>query len=60
MDHELLCLVKDRHINDNKIVCINSMIGAFKPNLNKHSEWSSTIVTKCKLEALNHAMEKDE
>jgi ABC-type uncharacterized transport system fused permease/ATPase subunit len=36
------------------------MIGAFKPNLNKHSKWSSTIVTKCKLEALNHAIEKDE
>ncbi len=36
------------------------MIGAFKPNWNKHSKWSSTIVTKCKLEAINHAIEKDE
>ncbi len=36
------------------------MIGAFKQNLNKHSKWSSTIVTKCKFEALNHAIEKDE
>jgi hypothetical protein len=36
------------------------MIGTFKPNLNKHSKWSSTIVTKCKLEALNHAIETDE
>jgi hypothetical protein len=36
------------------------MIGAFKPKLNKHSKWSSTIVTKCKLEALNHAIEKDD
>jgi hypothetical protein len=36
------------------------LIGAFKPNLNKHSKWSSTIVTKCKSEALNHAIEKDE
>ncbi len=36
------------------------MIGAFKSNLNKHSKWSSTIVTKCKLEALNHAIDKDE
>jgi hypothetical protein len=35
------------------------MIGAFKPNLNKHSKWSSTILTQCKLEALNHAIEKD-
>jgi hypothetical protein len=38
------------------------MIGAFKPNSNKHSKWSesSTIVTKCRLETLNHAIEKDE
>jgi hypothetical protein len=36
------------------------MIGAFKPNLNKYFKWSSTIVTKCKLEALNHAIKKDE
>jgi hypothetical protein len=36
------------------------MIGAFKLNLNKHSKWSSTIVTKCKLEGLNHAIDKDE
>ncbi len=36
------------------------MIGAFKPNLNKHSKRASTILTKCKLEALNHAIEKDE
>jgi hypothetical protein len=39
---------------------MNSMIGSFKPNLSKHSKWSSTIVTKCKLVALNHAIEKDE
>ncbi len=36
------------------------MIGAFKPSLNKHSKWSSAIITKCKLEALNHAIEKHE
>jgi len=60
IDHEFLNIVKDRYITDYKKVCINSMIGAFKPNLNKHSKWSSTIVTKCKLEALNHAIEKDE
>ena len=58
--HDFLCIVKDRYITDYKNNCINSMIGAFKPNLNKHSKWSSTIVTKCKLEALNHAIEKDE
>ncbi len=60
IDHEFLNIVKDRYITDYKKVCINSMIGAFKPNSNKHSKWSSTIVTKCKLEALNHAIEKDE
>jgi GTPase SAR1 family protein len=60
IDHEFLSITKDRYITDYKKVCINSMIGAFKPNLNKHSKWSSTIVTKCKLEALNHAIEKDE
>ena len=36
------------------------MIGAFKPNLVKHSQWSSTIITSCKLEALRNAIEKDE
>jgi hypothetical protein len=35
------------------------VIGAFKPILNKHYKWSSAIITKCKLEALNHAIEKD-
>ncbi len=39
---------------------IDSMIGAFKPNLVKHSQWSSTIITSCKLEALRNAIEKDE
>ena len=43
-----------------KKACINSMIGAFKPNLVKHSQWSSTIITSCKLEALRNAIEKDE
>ena len=60
IDRDFLCLVKDKYITDYKKAGINSMIGAFKPNLNKHSKWSSTIVTKCKLEALNHAIEKDE
>ncbi len=54
------CFVKDKYITDYKKAGINSMIGAFKPTLNKHSKWSSTIITKRKLEALNHAIEKDE
>jgi hypothetical protein len=60
IDHDFLNIVKDRYITDYKKVCTNSMIGGFKPKTNTHSKWSSTIVTKCKLEALNHAIEKDE
>ncbi len=51
IDRDFLCFVKDKYITDYKKAGIKSMIGAFKPNLNKHSKWSSTIVTKCKLEA---------
>ena len=56
----LACLKKRATLTDYKKACINSMIGAFKPNLVKHSQWSSTIITSCKLEALRNAIEKDE
>jgi 5-methylcytosine-specific restriction endonuclease McrA len=56
----LACLKKRATLTDYKKSCINSMIGAFKPNLVKHSQWSSTIITSCKLEALRNAIEKDE
>ncbi len=56
----LACLKKRATLTDYKKACINSMIGALKPNLIKHSQWSSTIITSCKLEALRNAIEKDE
>ena len=56
----LACIKKRATLTDYKKACINSMIGAFKPNLVKHSQWSSTIITSCKLEALRNAIEKDE
>ncbi len=45
----LACLKKRATLTDYKKACINStgMIGAFKPNLIKHSQWSSTIITRC-------------
>ena len=54
------CIKKRATLTDYKKACINSMIGAFKPNLNNHSKWSSTIITSCILEALRNAIEKVE
>jgi len=63
IDNEFLnlaCIKKRAVITDYKKSCINSMIGAFKPNHIKHAKWSSTIITQCILEALRSAIEKDE
>jgi hypothetical protein len=51
-------MLKKRAVStDYNKACTNSTIGAFKPNLIKHSKWSYTIITSCKLKVLRNARE---
>ena len=44
---------------DTSKLCINSMVGMFAYNADKHENWSSLCITRDSTEAMNHYIEND-